>query len=161
QASQEFRTDQVEAFYQTFLHRSADPQGLAAWVQVLAAGGTLEQVQAGIAGSAEFLQNSGNTNDGFLNALYQPALGRAPDASGRAFFDQALASGTTPAQVAAAVLTSPEHAQDLVTADYLQFLHRPPDPAGLAGFVTALLQGARDEEIIATIVSSPEYLGRL
>jgi N-acetylneuraminic acid mutarotase len=161
EVSTEYRTDQINSIYETLLHRPVDPSGLNFLLGFLAMGGTYEQVQEFVAGSNEFFADSGGTNDGFLNALYQDALGRAPDVAGRAAFDQFLAQGGTRTQVAAMVYTSTEYRIDLVNGWYLAFLHRPADPLGLMDFVGALMQGQRDETVIAAIVGSDEYIGRL
>src|SRR5581483_1081914 len=146
----------------------------------LAAGGTVEQVAAAIVGSAEFFQNQGGgSNDGFLSALYQDALGRGIDAGGHAAFSQLLANGATRTQVAALLFSSTEYAQDLVFGWYQQFLHRNGDQGGVNFFVGLLhpttsptqpifitdptLQGValRDEDVIAILVGSQEYFNRL
>jgi hypothetical protein len=157
----EYRTGQINAIYQTLLHRPVDAGGLNGFLSFLAGGGTYEQIQATIAGSTEFFALSGSTNDGFLNALYQDALGRAPDPAGRASFNQFLGQGGTRTQVASTIFTSPEYYTRLVGGWYVTFLRRPADPGGLGGFVTALLQGARDEDLIASLVGSDEYFARL
>ena len=161
ESSVEYRTDQINAIYETLLHRTADPGGLNALLGFLAAGGTYEQIEAFVAGSNEFFIDSGGTNDAFLNALYQDALGRTPDPGGRAAFDQFLAASGSRTQAAAIIFTSIEHDIDLVAGWYLSFLRRPPDANGLNGFVAALLHGARDETMIAAIVGSDEYFARL
>jgi hypothetical protein len=143
------------------LHRPADPEGLTDFLGFVAAGGTYEQLQAIVAGSAEFFTLNGGTNDAFLNALYQDALNRVPDAVGRASFDQILAQGGSRTQVAAVVFTSLEFDMDLVSGWYVRFLRRPADANGLNGFVDALIGGTRDEALIAAIVGSPEYIARL
>ena len=115
-----------------------------------------------LTGSAEYFQNrGGSTNDGFLSALFQDALGRPIDAGARANFDQQLANGATRSQVAAAIFASTEYRQDLVGGYYLRFLHRPADSGGLANFVAALGNGAKDEDVIASLMGSAEYLARL
>ena len=51
------------------------------------AGGTVEQFIAILAGSQEYFQNRGGaSNNGFLSALFQDALGRAIGPGGLAFF---------------------------------------------------------------------------
>ena len=54
--SQEYRTNLVQADYMTFLLRTADSGGLAAWVNSLNAGATDQDVVAGIFGSPEGYQ---------------------------------------------------------------------------------------------------------
>jgi Domain of unknown function (DUF4214) len=125
-------------------------------------GGTDEQLTAFLAGSAEYFQTrGGGSNDGFLNAFYQDALGRQPDSGGRAFFDQQLANGVSRAQVAAAILQSDEYRQDLVRSAYQRFLRRDADPGGLQAFVNYLAEGGRAEVVIAALVASEEYFARL
>jgi sugar (pentulose or hexulose) kinase len=115
-----------------------------------------------IAGSQEyFTARGGGTNDGFLTAIYQDALGRGVDANGRAAFTAALQAGATRGQVAAVIFASPEFAADSVRADYQKFLHRNADNAGLAFFTQAMQQGARDEQVIALILAADEYFARL
>jgi hypothetical protein len=144
------------------LHRSADPSGLSNWSGMLAAGVSLEQVEADIAGSGEYFQTrAGGTNNGFLNAFYQDALGRTPDQSGLSSWGQALASGVSRAQVAAEIFTSPEFQQDLVQSFYQQYLGRPADPSGLSFWLSTLQQGMTDRQIVAAIVGSQEYLSRV
>ena len=157
-SSGEYRSDVVQALYTELLHRTADPTGLSAFTSMLAQGGTDEQVAAMLAGSPEYYNNrGGGTNDGFLNALYQDALGRSPDATGRSIWDQAMANGTTPQQVAAAIFGSQEYQQDLVQKFYQTYLHRAADTAGLNGFVNQLQNGSRDEAVILAIITSGEY----
>jgi hypothetical protein len=160
--SLEYQTAEVEGVYSRYLHRTADPGGLAGWTAFLQAGGTLQQLEAQIAGSGEYFQvRGGGTNDGFLDALYQDALGRSVDTDGRTGWDGALANGTTPAQVAAAVLASPEFLQDLVQGLYQQFLHRTADTAGLNSWVANLEQGMSDNQVIAAFLGAEEYSNRL
>jgi Kelch motif/Domain of unknown function (DUF4214) len=161
EASVEYRTDRINSIYETLLHRPVDAGGLNFFLGLLAIGGTYEQVQESVAGSSEFFADSGGTNAGFLDALYQDALGRMPDAFGRSVFEQLLANGVSRTHVAAIVYTSPEFRTDLVDSWYVAFLRRQADPMGLNAFVTDLMQGVRDEMIIAAIVGSDEYIGRL
>src|SRR5262249_25394990 len=108
-ASAEYRSLIVQELYQTLLRRPADPSGLNGFVTLLANGGTVREVRAALAGSAEYFQGQGGgTNEGFLDALYRDALGRAPDPNGRAVFLQALAGGASRTDIAAAVFGSPE-----------------------------------------------------
>jgi len=180
ESSQEYRSLVVENLYTQYLHRAADAGGLATFTAMLAAGGTDEQVAAAIVGSAEFYQNQGGgTNAGFLNALYEDALGRTVDSSGLNTFVPLLNTGTSTQQVATQIFASNEYAQDLVLGWYQRFLHRAGDPTGVAYFVslmhptsaptqpvfitdpTGQNQPLSDEQVIAMIVGSQEYLSNL
>src|SRR5262249_40496091 len=147
----------VQQLYQKYLHRSADPAGLASGVIALTTG-TIAQLKATLLGSPEYFQTRGNsTNAGFLQAIYPDLLGRAPDAQGEASLSQLLAQGTSRTAVATMMINSLEAHQVLVTGYYQEFLGRQPDTAGLNSLVTQLQNGARDEDIIAAITSSGEY----
>src|SRR5262249_44774243 len=148
--SPEFQTGLVQQAYQRFLHRAAEPGGLAFWLQFLQQGNTVEQMEAGITGSAEYFQNrGGGTNAGFLTALYQDVLNRAVDPTGTNTFTQALGGGTTRGQVAATIFSGQEGLQNAVQGFYGSLLRRAADNAGLNVFVNAMQQGATDQQVIA------------
>jgi hypothetical protein len=156
--SREYRQLQVRQLYVTYLQRPADARGLASFTGLLKHGGTLEQVQARIVGSTEYWQRrAGGTAAGFLDALYQDALGRAIDPSGRASWSQALRRGMSREDVAAALFASEEYRADLVQGVYQGFLGRVADPGGLATFTDALRHGARTQEVLGAVLASPEY----
>jgi len=159
--STEYRVIEVQALYQKYLHRAADPGGLSQAVNSLSTGGTLEQLAAAIVASPEYFQTRGNSNnDGFLMALYADALGRAVDSGGRATWDQDLANGATRAQVAAAILATTEYHQVLVQSYYARFLDRRADSSGLTTFAQDLANGLRDEQVLAAIIGSNEYFNK-
>ena len=162
EASPEYRTLVVENLYEQYLGRAADPSGLSTGLAILNAGGTDEDVATFLTASPEYFQNrAGGSNDGFLNALYHDALGRAIDSSGQATYTRALNAGASRAVVATAVFTSIEYRIDLVNGYYQTFLRRAPDNGGLGSFVGDLDTGSSDEVVIAAIVGSDEYFQRL
>jgi phospholipase C len=149
----------VEGLYGLLLHRTADRGGLSTWVSFLALGHSIEQAESLIVGSPEYFQNrAGGTNDGFLNAIYQDALQRSPDPTGRQSFDLQLAQGVARAQVAMEIFATEVYRQDLVRSYYLR---RPVDSTGLAAFVGALDRGQTDQDVIAALVGSDEYFSRV
>jgi DUF971 family protein len=158
--SPEFRTLEVNNAYQQLLKRAPESAGQAAWVGYLNQGHSQSEMLAGIASSPEFFQDAGGTNSGFLNALYQDAFGRAPDASGAATWGGALAAGMSRFQVALDIFTSPEIYTDLVTSFYHDFLGRAPDAGGLAAWVGALESGMSQDMVIAGIAGSAEFFAR-
>jgi hypothetical protein len=162
EGSTDYMTIVTQKAYQQFLHRGADQGGVNSWVDFLRQGHTIEQMEAGLIGSAEYFQvRGGGTNDGFLSSLFQDALGRAIDAGARAAFGAALASDATTGQVAAAVLSSLEGVQDTVQGFYRSLLGRPADNGGLNNFVSALQHGATDQQVIATIAGSDEFFANV
>jgi hypothetical protein len=137
--SLEFRIDAVQNAYQTFLHRAADPGGLNAFVNFLATGGNIKLVDSIIIGSQEYFQvRAGGTNAGFLQALYQDVLHRAPDAFGLQAFTAALDAGVSRQQVALLVLSSPEGTNVQAQTSFNQFLQLNSDPTAASTFVAAL-----------------------
>src|SRR5262249_42199450 len=74
--SPEYRTRVVQNLYQTLLRRNVDAASLNGWVLFLATG-TPAQMRAYLTGSAEYFQRvAGNSNAGFVHALYRDALNR-------------------------------------------------------------------------------------
>jgi Domain of unknown function (DUF4214) len=158
----EFFGVEVTDAYQQFLHRDPDSSGLPAFVNFLAAGGTVEQMDALLASSPEYLQiRAGGTSDGFITAFYQDALDRTVEPAARQASEQALAAGTSPQQVASAILSGPEYRGDLVQADYLHYLDRPfvvgPDGASAS---TYFPPGTTDEAAIAAVIASNEFFNK-
>ena len=96
-------------------------------------------------GSDEYFALHGSNNEGFLDALYEDALNRAPDAGGMSGFGQALAGGMSRGQVAS-----------LVQSNYQGLLGRDVDPAGLAGWLQFLQQGGTDQAMAAFFLGLTE-----
>jgi hypothetical protein len=160
EASQEYRSDVVQALYHQVLGRGVDPAGLASWVNFLGQGNSADQLEIILLGSAEFFARVGGTNAAFVRGLYQTVLNRPVDPAGAQAWAQALAQGATRNAVAAAILGSIEADADEVQAYYARFLRRPADSAGLNAWVYALQHGLRQEDFIADLLSSDEYYAK-
>jgi subtilisin-like proprotein convertase family protein len=184
--SVEYDTDVVSGIYQQYLHRAADPTGLAAWVGQMQAGTvSYETIRGYILGSQEFANDMLAQYPDYVTGLYQTLLGRAPDAGGLAFWTQILGTLTPNSPdsqrdpVSIGISTSFEQSEDYVTAKFQQFLNRAPSAAlppslpdangvpaptspalqGEQGFwADALNHGTTDGDFIADILSSNEYL---
>ncbi len=161
ESSLEYRIDQVEALYQSLLKRAADPQGLAAAAGFLQAGGTIEQLEAAIMGSPEYLQvRGGGTTAGFLTAIFQDVMGRGPTA-GEMQVELAMTATNAPrADIVAMLVNSLEGTVDRVESMYLTYLHHAADAAGLAGLVFGMELGLRDEVVLALVLGSQEFLAQ-
>jgi uncharacterized protein (TIGR03118 family) len=160
ESSDEYRIDQVENIYQTYLHRAAEPAAQAFGDDFLS-GHTIEQLAALVVGSPEYYQSrGGGTNNGFLDALFHDALGRAVDDGARTYFNQLLDSGDSRDQVATLIFGSGEYLNDFVQARYLALLDRPADAGGQAFFVDQLQHGATDEQVTAMLSASDEYFAK-
>lgn len=145
-----------ESYFQGLLGRAPTSTELSFEASLLAST-TDESVQAALAGSAEFFSKSGGTNAGFIVALFQDFLGRAPSSAEVAFWESALATMSRD-QVAALILGTTEYESDLVKSYYLEFLQRPADPTGLTFFISALNGNTlTDEQVIASLIGTDEY----
>ena len=155
QATSEFLAAQVQALFQQFLHRGAEPNAVKFFSPLV--GRNSQTAEETIVSSPEYLQLHGGGN-GFLGALYQDALGRAIDPGAQAFWSgHSLADAAARDQVAAAVFSSEEFLADLVKHDIQQFLGRPADAGAVNAFVKALQTGATDEQVVGAILGSPEF----
>ena len=162
QHSAEYYTRIIDTLYETFLGREPDPSGLDSSSAFLAAGHTAQEVAAGLIGSTEYYEVRGHgTNSGFVQAIYQDVLNRAPDPGGAAAQAGALAGGESRADVAAYVLAASERFGARVDAAYQNYLHRAVDPGGYTGAVTELQAGMTDEQLAAILLSSTEYFNRI
>jgi hypothetical protein len=157
ESSGEYQTAVINSLYQKYLGRPVDPTGLAIFLPLLKSSGP-EVVAAAIIGSQEFYNNAGGTALGFVQALYQTVLGRAPDPSAMNLVT-AVNFGIPLEQIALAVLKSPEAAQDAVQQDFLQFLGRVADAAGLAFWTQRYLQDPAT--FLVSFLGTPEFEQRV
>jgi glucose/arabinose dehydrogenase len=158
--SLEFQSKLVAESYQRFLGRVGSSAERAPWVAVLQGGGRNEQVLAGILGSAEYFQNQGATNSGWLDQVYTDLLGRARDAGSQVFLDALNNRTLTRSQVAAAILGSDEYRQVVVRTIYQDFLQRQPSAAEINFWVPPLRQGTTEAQLRAAVLASQEYSQR-
>lgn len=87
--------DFVNRFYRLVLGREADPAGFNDWVNQLNSGtrsGT--DIANGFFNSPEYV-NRGQSNEDFLNTLYQAFFNRAADAGGYQSWMESIANGAT------------------------------------------------------------------
>jgi hypothetical protein len=90
----------VANLHQVAFGRGADAGFVTYWSNAMYGGATVQQVATGIANSTEFTTATGGMNDtDFVNYLYQTTFGRAGEASGVAFWRDALANGATRADL--------------------------------------------------------------
>jgi hypothetical protein len=160
EGSLEYRADQVRLLYQRYLHRDADAGGLLGFANFLGNGGTVEQVATALTGSQEYFDLHGDSNEAFLQAVYEDALGRQADPGGLAGFGQALAGGMTRNQAVSSILASAEYQGDLVQADFQALLGRQAGATEQALFVNQLQHGVSDQLLLAQVLGSAEAFAR-
>jgi hypothetical protein len=130
--SPEYRTDVIESLYQRLFGRAVDDSGLNTWGNFLERGGTAEQLEAILLGSAEYWAHRGSWNTGFVNGVYRDVLYRSPDSGGAQTWNQTLSNRTASSTVATAILACRESDGNKVQDLYHRFLHRAPEPGGYA-----------------------------
>ncbi len=100
--------------YESLLDRSPDLDGITFWLGRVIAGGTVPNVAAGFANSDEAAAQGIDPAEGatsFVTDLYQEVLGRAPDATGLAFWEGVFAASGEGAVTAGIVLSAENRAQ--------------------------------------------------
>ncbi|WP_338848310.1 DUF4214 domain-containing protein [Massilia sp. W12] len=110
--------EQAYRIYQAAFNRAPDKSGLGFWIKQFDNGGiSVAQVAQGFIQSAEFksLYGAAPSNAQLVDKFYQNVLHRAPDADGRAFWQDILDQKKgTAADVLAAFSESPENTAALV-----------------------------------------------
>lgn len=86
---------QAWRLYQAAVDRTPDAAGLGYWIHQMEHGASLRQVALAFMAGSEFRTLYGGTlsDDGFIAALYDNVLHRAPDAAGLSWWRDALADG--------------------------------------------------------------------
>jgi hypothetical protein len=158
---QEFQTHEINQIYLGLLHRPADTQGQNIALNALAQGNTVEQIKAVLMGSSEYyFGRGGGTAFGFLNAVYNDALGRPLDGPGAAYWGGLLASGMDRGALALQLLQSTDAEKVVVQNYYTQVLLRSADPSGQAYWAGQVQAGLPDAYVLAGLVASREYYNR-
>jgi hypothetical protein len=102
---------------------------------------------------------SASANDAFVSLLYQQYLGRAPDASGLAYWTNLLNSGTSRQSVTQFILSSDEFRADQVNLISQTYLGHSADAATASSLVGQLQNGSTFEQIKADVLGSDEFFG--
>jgi Calx-beta domain/Domain of unknown function (DUF4214) len=135
--SDEYRTDQIDNFFLTYLNRPTNANDRQYWLGQFQAGQTDEQIIVGIGGSAEGFVNNGDTNVNWITSLYQKTLGRSPSASELAFHLNQLEND------AVTLFDNPYYAQRFNTAQALlssaEYKSNPQAPINLSASLDTVI----------------------
>lgn len=149
----------VTRLYRAFFLRDPDTSGTTFWWNKVNSDWTLWRVAEFFSQSSEFNTRYGALGDGaYVDLVYQNVLGRAPEASGRAYWVDQLARGLkNRGQVMVGFSESSEYvrlnkARTDVQVTYFGLLHRLPSDAELA---TWMLQP--NSSLIGALFASLEY----
>ncbi len=126
--SPENRQREVNGYYETYLGRKADPQGLAFWIDQLQNGEDETAVVAYFLLQQEAAKLS---NTAWLTNLYEGSLGRTPDSTGFTYWlGQLNANQLTRTQVEQDFVLGSEAAGAAVDSFYIDYLQRISDATG-------------------------------
>ncbi len=144
----------AKALYQTFVGETLAGPQLDHWARRVD--------DEGVGDVANALADSDDWAGAVVTQIYQTALGRAPDAAGRAYWVDQLSDGMRVQELGTFFYGSNEYydragsAGAYVDALYAELLHRKADSAGRAFWVGQLGRGARPAEVAAGFYASLE-----
>ena len=119
------------------------------------------QAPPGVALSAiHFARIDINSQDIFVDELYELRLGRAPAPSELALWEGALNGPGGTAAVVNGIEGSSEARTRMVQFWYLRYLGRQVMGAEANGWINLLLQGVSEEQVLAQILGSSEFFNR-
>jgi uncharacterized repeat protein (TIGR03803 family) len=154
--SYENRAREVNDYYETYLGRKADAQGLGFWITQLQSGKDETVVVAYFLLQQEAAKLP---NNAWLTNLYQGTLGRSPDPAGFTYWlgqlnDQEMSRG----QIENSFVMGPEAAGAAVDSFYIDYLQRVPDSQGRSHWVDAITSGnATYASVAEMLLSSDEF----
>jgi CSLREA domain-containing protein len=152
-SSFEYHEQQVDQLYLRLLGRHVDAATEAVAALFLAAGGSLDQIEAVILGSDEYFQLHGGTNAGFLAGLGQDVLGGNLDPAAMNLLQAELAAGTPRYVVALQALGTPAAAVAEAQRLYQQVLGRSASSAELLVPAVYILAGNEMDVLLALLLS--------
>ena len=166
-------TAQLTRLYDAAVDRNADTVGLVGWMEAMNHDWSLSQVAQAFLGSAEFAATYGPhlTDSDFVETLYWNALNRPADDAGKASALNALAEGTSRANLLLGFSESPEHLQvgnvhqsAADTSHRLQLMRlydaafdRDADAGGVVGWMGAMNHGWSLTQVAQAALNSDEF----
>lgn len=163
----EARMAPLTRLYFGYFNRIPDAGGLLYWFDLLRAGrASIGAIAQQFARSSEFVGTYGTLDDGaFVDRVYGNVLGRAPDPSGRQYWVDRLAAGTSRGTVMVNFTESSENRARrstavLVTLAYVGMLRRSPDASGFGYWVDRVDGATPAVELIRQLQFSAEYRQR-
>lgn len=148
----------VELYFTAF-GRAPDTAGLQYWISAKQNGMSLGQITQAFTQAEEFAPSARSDDTGFLNTLFQNALGRAPDAAGLSYWTAQLVNGMTRDQVLSSISDSRESDSSVavkaqVALTYNGLLGRSPTAAE----VTNIVQNQGQKSLTDLIKSTADDL---
>jgi hypothetical protein len=152
----EYRLTRINAAYSTILGRPAEAGGAASWLANMKRGVLqTDDIDKIFLGTDEFLLRSGNTNELFVNALYERLIGRSAAPNERSGWS-AVASASGRNVVVDTIWRSTETAKSRVSTMYADYLGRPPAANEVDGWAQLAINNG-DAGVRWAIIGSAEY----
>ena len=98
-----------------------------------------------------------STNQVFVSALYNTALGRDADSAGLTYWTNLLNKGTSREQVTLGIQQSVEYRSRLIDSVYETYLGRDADASGRQWWLNQFANGATERQFTASLLASDEY----
>jgi subtilisin-like proprotein convertase family protein len=154
--SNEYAVKIVTRSFNDVLGRDPDPSGRTFWATRVRGGMPPSVLVLNLIASNEFLNRSGGSIGGFVDATYQAIFGRGPDSAGRAYYVGVIAAGRPRLQVAQQLYASTESRRRRTRVQYELLLRRAPGPAELTIWIS-WLGSLTDTDLAVLLASSQEY----
>lgn len=154
--SHEYGVKVVTRAFQDVLGRATDPSGREFWANRVQRGMPVSQLVLNLIASNEFLSHTGGTPGGFVDAIFQAMLGRAPTSTERTVRVNAINAGTKRLQIATDLYGTASSRQRRVRVQFADLLGRQPSNPELTWWV-ALLASRSDIDLAITLGASNEY----
>lgn len=154
--SAEYYGQVVTAAYQKYLGRSPEASGLQYWVNNLRAGMRVEQFEAALASSGEYISRQGGVGATWVRALYRDVLGRT---ASQAEVDYWVGQfpNYSPFQIAYSFANSDERLGQRVAGYYQTFLGRQAGAGEIQYWVNQIHSGLNGEQVAAGFLASDEF----
>ncbi|HLN31421.1 MAG TPA: DUF4214 domain-containing protein [Gemmataceae bacterium] len=166
--STEYYTVLVADWYQKYLGRAENPGEGTQFVNDLINGGRQIDIIDIFMQSDEFYNHTGGNNTGYVNAVYEDLLGRAPNSGDMStWVNNPNVRSALPALILSGAPN--EFFQNMVNGYYMTLLRRlastpsdhsvliPVGPFGGQVWVNDLLGGSNPVDVLAAIATSQEY----
>ncbi|MDJ0336524.1 hypothetical protein QMG83_14950 [Salinibacterium sp. G-O1] len=155
--TREYLTIRIQASYQTFLGRAAEPSGLEYWISITGAGGvaSIDDVDQFFLRSDEYYVNLGSRPDQFVENVFQYVLKRSASENDKLYWSQ-ITEEYGRGAVVRFVYASTESSYLRANAMYQKLLGRDIEENGKL-YWGPLISSLGDNVIRAAIVNAPEY----
>ena len=147
----------IQSIYRRILRCEVDGPNYYYWSSMLGtAGYDRHKMEGELYATAEFWNNAGSTNAGYVFALYRDIQHRDGGAEGTDWWVGQLNAGVSRFEVARSFLASPENITNVVNQVHQTVFSRPAKPEELNFWLPQLHLAANYEETVAHLLGTVE-----